>query len=103
MRAIRLMLLALTAVCVSGLGLAMADTKDPKKDPAPKVTPLAPRFKALDKNKDDKLSLEEYTSKTKDKPAMKGRLTAFFKRLDKDKDGLLTAEELKDQDKLMND
>ena len=96
--------LTLALLAVGGVASAYAEEKTPpKKDPPKAPAAIEKRFKELDKNKDGKLTLEEYTSFAKDKPVIKGRLTAQFKRLDKDKDGFLTLEEAAVPDKNPND
>ncbi|MCA9054069.1 MAG: EF-hand domain-containing protein [Planctomycetaceae bacterium] len=57
-------------------------------DDKPKVTPEQ-RFKRADKNKDGKLSFEEFKGKQTDEEKAK----KAFDRKDKDKDGSLTLEE----------
>ena len=80
-------------------GLSLQLSAEDKKDPPKKDTPVEARFKALDTDKDGKLSLAEFTTSTDPKvkltePVVQ-RLTAIFKRLDKNSDKYLTIEEFK--------
>lgn len=79
--------LAASLVVGSALGAMADDEKKPKKSPAE-------RFAALDANKDEKLTAEEFVSKRKNDDQKKAGAKRF-KKLDKDRDGSLTLEEFK--------
>ena len=74
------------AVALSGVSLGYAADKAKKKTPEE-------QFKALDKNSDNKVSLEEFVGKKDgDKKAASEKQ---FKAKDKDSDGSLTLDEFK--------
>lgn len=75
--------LALTAMFALG-SATLVSAADDKKKPDP-----AARFKKLDKNSDNKLSLEEFTAGAKDK----AKAEKAFANKDKDKDKNLSLEE----------
>jgi Ca2+-binding EF-hand superfamily protein len=79
--------LAASLVVGSGLGANAADGKKPKKSPAE-------RFAALDANKDEKLTADEFVSKRQNDDQKKAGAKRF-KKLDKDRDGSLTLDEFK--------
>lgn len=81
-------------VCFAGS--VRAEKDPPKKDPPKKAeNKFEKRFKQLDTNKDDKLTIEEFTAEAKklNAPNRVAMLEAIFKRMDKNKDNSLTLEE----------
>jgi Ca2+-binding EF-hand superfamily protein len=82
-------ILAASLIVGSAWGATAADPK-PKK---PKKSP-AERFAALDADKDQKLTTEEFVSKRKNDDQKKAGAKRF-KKLDTDRDGSLTIEEFK--------
>lgn len=85
---------ACVTLCAAGLfflgGLSITLAEEPKV-----TTPEEKFFNSLDKDKDGKLSKEEFIANSKDKPVQKARQEALFIRCDKDKDGFVTFDEYK--------
>lgn len=84
-------LFALTVACLIGLNASAQEKKQ-----APKKPPKPPEevFKALDKNNDGKLTLDEFKANKK-KPEQLEKAEKWFKAKDKDNDGVLTLDEFK--------
>lgn len=90
------------AIAFAAFAASTFAADDAAADPA-KGKGKGDRFTLLDKNKDGKVSLEEYTavmekSKKEPKPTAE-EIDASFKKLDKDKSGDLSKEELTPKDK----
>jgi len=82
---IGVVVLSIVGLLATGEAMAKRDKKNRKNDPAA----VAESFKALDKNGDGKLSLDEFKAgKTDAQEAEKS-----FKSLDKNGDGTLTQDE----------
>jgi Ca2+-binding EF-hand superfamily protein len=64
------------------------------KDDDPKAARAAKMLKKLDKDKDGKISLEEYKAIAKGDDAKETKAAAKFKKMDKNSDGFVTAAEL---------
>jgi Ca2+-binding EF-hand superfamily protein len=83
----------LTAMLVFGLFLPLVigpgATAQEKKGKTPEE-----QFAALDANKDNKLSKEEYVARITD-PEKKGKAETRFSRMDSNNDGFLSLEEFK--------
>ncbi len=86
MRRLACMLSVFAVLGFLGTPFAMAKADKPKKSPEV-------RFKNLDKNGDEKLSLEEFLGKRSGDQKTKGEKQ--FSKRDKDGDGALTLEEFK--------
>ncbi|MEN6495608.1 MAG: EF-hand domain-containing protein [Thermoguttaceae bacterium] len=84
-------LFALTVACLIGLSASAQEKKDgPKKPPKPPEEV----FKALDKDNDGKVTLDEFKANRK-KPEQIERAEKVFKAKDTNNDGSLTLDEFK--------
>lgn len=94
MRGIWILFSAVVAL-VFVAGPVRAEKDPPKKDPPKAENKFEKRFKVLDTNKDDKLSLDEFTAEAKKlkAPVRVQMLESIFKRMDKNKDNFLSLEE----------
>lgn len=91
---------------VVALGCVAGPVRADKKDPPKKAENMyEKRFKALDTNKDDKLTVEEFTAVARKNKAggIVQRLENSFKRMDKNKDNFLSLEEFSVEIKSVDD
>ncbi len=84
-------LVSVLAIVLVGLWAANVSAQEKKGEKKPRPS-LEERFKALDKNNDKSLSLDEFKAAPwfKDRP---DRAEAAFKRMDADNDGKVTLDE----------